>query len=59
MRYKRINISVSKEELIKILQKILKTETNLDFLLDFPDGHPKSPTYGHLKIPHPQGTSEA
>ena len=34
MRYKRINISVSKEELIKILQKILKTETNLDFLLD-------------------------
>jgi len=18
-----------------------------------PDGHPKSPTYGHLKIPHP------
>jgi len=25
---------VSKEELIKILQKILKTETNLDFLLD-------------------------
>ena len=34
MRYKRINISVSKEELIKILQKILKTETNLDFLLE-------------------------
>ena len=29
-----INISVSKEELIKILQKILKTETNLDFLLE-------------------------
>ena len=24
---------MSKEELIKILQKILKTETNLDFLL--------------------------
>ncbi len=20
-----------------------------------PDGHPKSPTYGHLKIPHPSG----
>jgi len=20
-----------------------------------PDGHPKSPTYGHLKIPHPPG----
>jgi hypothetical protein len=20
-----------------------------------PDGHPKSPTYGHLKIPHPIG----
>ena len=27
-------MSVSKEELIKILQKILKTETNLDFLLE-------------------------
>ena len=27
-------MNVSKEELIKILQKILKTETNLDFLLD-------------------------
>ena len=25
---------MSKEELIKILQKILKTETNLDFLLE-------------------------
>jgi hypothetical protein len=34
MRYKRINISVSKEDLLKILQKILKTETNLDFLLE-------------------------
>ena len=22
---------------------------------DSPDGHPKSPTYGHLKIPHPPG----
>jgi len=22
-------------------------------LLTIPDGHPKSPTYGHLKIPHP------
>jgi len=27
-------MSLSKEELIKILQKILKTETNLDFLLE-------------------------
>ena len=27
-------MSISKEELIKILQKILKTETNLDFLLE-------------------------
>lgn len=27
-------MSVSKEELIKILQKILKTETNLGFLLE-------------------------
>ena len=27
-------MSVSKEELVKILQKILKTETNLDFLLE-------------------------
>ena len=27
-------MSVSKEELIKILKKILKTETNLDFLLE-------------------------
>ncbi len=25
---------MSKEELIKILQKILRTETNLDFLLE-------------------------
>jgi len=25
---------MNKEELIKILQKILKTETNLDFLLE-------------------------
>jgi hypothetical protein len=25
---------VSKEDLLKILQKILKTETNLDFLLE-------------------------
>ena len=27
-------MGVCKEELIKILQNILKTETNLDFLLD-------------------------
>jgi len=27
-------MSISKEDLIKILQKILKTETNLDFLLE-------------------------
>ena len=27
-------MSLSKEELIKILQKILKTETNLGFLLE-------------------------
>jgi hypothetical protein len=27
-------MSISKEELIKILQKILKAETNLDFLLE-------------------------
>ena len=27
-------MNVSKEELIKILQKILTTETNLDFLLE-------------------------
>ncbi len=27
-------MSVSKEELVKILQKILKTETNLEFLLE-------------------------
>jgi hypothetical protein len=24
-----------------------------------PDGHPKSPTCGHLKIPHPLSKSEA
>jgi len=24
-------------------------------MYDHPDGHPKSPTYGHLKIPHPPG----
>ena len=24
----------------------------LDRIPDIPDGHPKSPTYGHLKIPH-------
>jgi len=34
MRYKRIDISVSKEELIKILKGLLKTETDLDFLLE-------------------------
>jgi len=27
-------MSISKEDLLKILQKILKTETNLDFLLE-------------------------
>jgi len=27
-------MSISKEDLIKILQKILKTETDLDFLLE-------------------------
>ena len=27
-------MSISKEDLIKILQKILKTEINLDFLLE-------------------------
>jgi len=34
MRYKRVNISLSKEELIKILKGLLKTETDLDFLLE-------------------------
>jgi len=34
MRHKRINVGVSKEDLLKILQKILKTETNLVFLLE-------------------------
>jgi len=24
----------------------------------YPDGHPKSPTCGHLKIPHPQHLPE-
>ena len=44
---------------IKILELTDKGKQLLKSMGITPDGHPKSPTYGHLKIPHPQGTSEA
>ena len=35
-----------------------KGQTNADWWPNqFPDGHPNSPTHGHLKLPHPGGAS--
>ena len=49
------SIDKSKEDV-----ELLKTlGLELAKYINSPDGHPKSPTCGHLKIPHPEHTPEA
>ena len=48
----------SVQTLTDIDDRLLIKEHGYNYPVLFPDGHPKSPTCGHLKIPHPQHLPE-
>ena len=42
-------------EYMKVGLELVPSNFKENDALSIPDGHPKSPTCGHLKIPHPPG----